>query len=70
MAVKFTSSTEGSGGNVTSYSRDFRNGTLGGGPKASQTYAEAGTYKVHLTVRTNDGATARAAKDIAVLTSV
>ena len=64
--VNFTSNTEGSNGNVLSYSWEFGDGGIGSGAKTSHTYAEAGTYKVFLTARTDDGATSRIDKDVTV----
>ena len=64
--VQFTSNTEGSNGDVLSYSWEFGDGMIGSGPKTTHTYAEAGTYKVFLTARTDDGATSRIGKNVTV----
>jgi len=59
-------SSEDADGSIDSYRWDFGDGALGGGDRASHSYAEAGTYTATLTVTDDDGGIAEVSRFILV----
>ncbi len=65
-AVTFDGSGSTAGGQITSYTWDFGDGTTGNGARVDHTYANAGTYTVGLTVTSSTGQTASATHGIRI----
>lgn len=66
LAVSVRGSGADADGTIASYAWDFGDGTTAAGANASTTYAEAGTYRITLTVTDDDGATGVATRDVTV----
>jgi PKD repeat protein len=66
VTLDASQSTVDGGGAIASYSWDFGDGATGSGPTPTHVYADAGTYRVTVTVTAQDGAVDTAAEAVTV----